>query len=77
MLEEVGLHTMEHYIQVCRDTIATYIVHRLIFNTFKERERKRQSRRHQFLWDQPMELYTTRDIVEVKPDFGVGETALL
>ena len=37
VLEEVGLHTMKHYIQVRRNSIAAYIMHRPIFGTCRER----------------------------------------
>ena len=77
VLEEVGLHTMEHYVQVHQDTIAAYIVHQPMFHACQGRERRRRSRPRQFWWDQPMELDGARDTVEAKTDFGGGEAGLL
>ena len=77
VLEEGRLHRMEHYIQVRRDMIAAYIVHRPIFNVLQGRGRRRGSRLHQFWWDQPMELDGAKDAVEAEPDFGGGKAGLL
>ena len=73
LLKEAGLHRMEHYIQVCCDTIASYIMHRPIFNVCWGRGRRRGSRPRQFWWDQPMKLDGVRDTVEAKLDFGGGK----
>ena len=77
MLKEAGLHTMEYCIQVRRNTITTYIVHRPIFKACRERGRKRGSRPRQFWWDQLMELDRMRDTADAGPDFGGGEAAPL
>ena len=55
VLEEAGLHTTKHYIQVRRDSITAYIMHRLIFDACRERGRRRGSRPHKFWWDKPIE----------------------
>ena len=62
-LEEVGLHTIEHYMQVFRQTIAVYIVNWPIFDFCKDEERKRgNSPRRTFWWEQPMDLDLARGI---------------
>ena len=42
VLEKAGVHTIEHYIQVRRQTIAAFIVNRPIFELCQEGERKRE-----------------------------------
>ena len=43
VLKAVGLHTVEHYIGTCCQTIARWIVHRPIFDLCKGEERRRRS----------------------------------
>ena len=77
LLKEAGLHRMEHYIQIHRNTITAYIVHRPIFDVCRGRERRHGSRPRQFWWDQLMELDGARDPAEAEPDFGGGEAGLV
>ena len=56
VLEEVGLRTVEEYIQVRRRTIAAYVVDRPILEACRGGTRKRGSARHQYWWEQPLEL---------------------
>ena len=56
VLEEVGLFTISHYVQVRRQTIAKYIVDRPILSFCMEGERRRgTSTRRQFWWEQPVD----------------------
>ena len=56
VLEEVGLHTVEEYIRVRRNTIARYVVDRAVFRACEEGGRMRGSAIHQYWWEQPMSL---------------------
>ena len=56
VLEEVGMHTVEEYIRVRRDTIAAYVVDRAVYTACEEGERRRGSAPHQYWWEQPMSL---------------------
>ena len=56
-MEEVGLHTLEHYVKVRRETVARFIRERPIFDHCLGEERRRgTSHRRQFWWEQPMDL---------------------
>ena len=59
-MEEVGLHTVEHYIDVRRQTIANFIVNRPIFKFCTEARRKRGTAPRQFWWDQQFDLDEAR-----------------
>ena len=56
MLKEVGIHTIEEYIRVWRDTIVAYVVDCAVFTACEEGERRRGSAPHQYWWEQPMSL---------------------
>ena len=56
VLEEVGLHPIVHYIEVRRQTVASFIVHRPIFDFCTDGERRRGASPRQFWWEQPMDL---------------------
>ena len=61
VLEKAGLHTIEHYIDVRRQTIAAFIVNRPIFELCTEGERKRgSSANRQFWWQQTFNLEEAR-----------------
>ena len=55
VLEEVGLFSISHYVQVRRQTIAIYIVDRAILTFCREGERLRGSSPRQFWWEQPVD----------------------
>ena len=52
VMEEVGLHSIEHYIHVRQETIFNHIVNRPIFDLCRQAERRRGSAPRQFWWDQ-------------------------
>ena len=54
VLEECGMLTLAEYIQVRRQTIATYVATRPIFTACVEGERRRGSMPRQWWWEQPM-----------------------
>ena len=58
--EEVGLHTIEHYMQVRRQHIAAYIVNWPIFDFCREGERKQGTSPRLWCWEQPMDLDLAR-----------------
>ena len=60
VLEEVGLHTIEHYVQVRRQHIAAYIVDRPIFEFCTGEGRRRGTSPRTFWWEQPMDLELAR-----------------
>ena len=61
VLEEVGLHLhpIVHYIKVRRQTVASFIVNRPIFDLCMDVERRRGTCSRQFWWEQPMDLDAT------------------
>ena len=56
VLEELGLHPIVHYIEVRRQTVASFIVNWPIFDFCMDRERRRRTSPRQFWWEQPMDL---------------------
>ena len=60
VLKEVGLFTIAHYVEVRRQTIASFIVNRPIFDFCMEGEQKRGTSPRQYWWEQPMDLEVTR-----------------
>ena len=56
MLIEAGLRTIEEYIKVRRNTIASYIVNRPILKECEEGKRRRGTVTRQWWWEQPMGL---------------------
>ena len=62
VLEECGLHTIEHYIEVRRQSVTRFIVDRPIFSLCMEEERRRGTStcRH-FWWEQPVDSDLARE----------------
>jgi len=60
VMEEVGLHPIAHYVEVRRQTIASYIVNRTLFNCCVNGERRRGTNPHLWWWEQPMHLDEVR-----------------
>ena len=69
VLEECGLHSIAHYIEVRRQTVARYIVDRPIFTFCMEQGRRRgTSACRQWWWEQPMDLDLARDEAAASSD---------
>jgi hypothetical protein len=56
VLEECGLETINTYIQKRRDTIATYVATRPIFDACRQGEQRSGLMPRQWWWEQPMTL---------------------
>jgi hypothetical protein len=56
VLEECGMSTLEEYITIRRQTIAVYVVTRLILIEYRQGKRKRGAVPHRWWWEQQMEL---------------------
>ena len=54
VLEECGMHTIEHYIDVRRETIAKYVVGRSIFAECQGADRRRGQVPRRWWWEQRM-----------------------
>jgi len=65
VLNEVGLYHINHYVEVRRQTIASFIINRPIFDYCMGGERKRGTGPHQWWWEQPMDLDTSRAVAAV------------
>jgi hypothetical protein len=69
VLKAVGLKTIGEYINVCKETIARFIVDRPIFALCRDGERRRGSATRTFWWEQPLTL----DDPEALPDCDGAE----
>jgi hypothetical protein len=56
VLKECGMKTMEEYIRICRQTIATYVATRPILAECRKGERNRGAVPHKWWWELPMDL---------------------
>jgi len=56
VLRECGMKTMEEYIAIRRQTVATYVATRPILAECQRGERKRGAVPHQWWWELPMDL---------------------
>ena len=56
VLAAAGLHTIEHYVQVCRARIMRWVVDRPILKLCRSAERRRGTTPRLYWWEQPMEL---------------------
>ena len=61
VLKAAGLDTISHYMDVCWQTVANFIVNRPIFELCAGAVRKRGSPVQPFWWDQPMDLELARE----------------
>jgi hypothetical protein len=50
------MKTMEEYIRICRQRIATYVATHPILAKWRRGERKRGAVPHQWWWELPMDL---------------------
>ncbi len=60
VLEEVGIKSIEEYIDIRRQTIANSIVNRPIFQLYEDAERQRGSMPRQYWWEQSFDLEEAR-----------------
>ena len=56
VLEECGMHTIQHYIDVRRETITKYVVGRSIFAECQGADQRRGSVPQRWWWEQKMTL---------------------
>ena len=56
VLRKAGLHTINEYIEVRRNTILRFVADRPIYELCKEAERKRGTVNRQYWWEQSFEL---------------------
>ena len=70
VLEEVGLRTISHYVEVRRQTIAAFIVNRPIFDMCVDAERLRGTSPRQFWWEQSMDLEEAREAADAASVVG-------
>jgi hypothetical protein len=56
VLDAAGLHTIAHYMDVCRQTVADFIVNQPIWELCAGAVRRRGLPIRLFWWDQPMDL---------------------
>jgi hypothetical protein len=70
VLKAVGLRTIGHYIGVCWETIARFIVDRPLFALCRDGERKRGSVRCTFWWEQPLSIDGAESLLGDKVNEG-------
>ena len=71
----MGLLTIRQYIEVRRQTIANYIVHRPIFDLCLGEERRRGTSKRLWWWEQRMDLDLARemgDVISVVAEESMG-----
>ena len=61
VLEKAGLHTIQHYMEVRRNTILKFLIDRPIHALCEDAVRKRGTGKRQYWWEQPMDLDAARD----------------
>jgi hypothetical protein len=76
VLKAVGLKMIAHYIGVCQETIARFIVDRPLFALCRDGGRRRGSKRCTFWWEQPLSLDNVGPPPGDKEDKG-GDNHLL
>ena len=70
VVKSVGLQMINHYIGVCQETIACFIVDRPLFAICRDGERKRRSARCTFWCEQSLSINVTESLPEDKDDKG-------
>jgi hypothetical protein len=70
VLKAVGLRMIDHYIGVCWETIARFIVDRPLFTLCRDGERKRGSVRCTFWWEQPLSINDAESLPGDNDDEG-------
>jgi hypothetical protein len=77
VLDAAGLHTIAHYMDVRRQTVANFIVNRLIWELCAGAVRRRGSPIRPFLWDQPMDLDLAKERGLLLPVQGTAGPAII
>ena len=70
VLKEVGLRSIAMYVEVQRQTIASFIVHRPIFDFCMEAGRLRGTSPRQWWWEQQMDLEEAREAAGAASEVG-------
>jgi hypothetical protein len=73
VLRECGMKTMEEYIAIRRQTVATYVATRPILAECQRGERKRGAVPHQWWWELPMDLDGSAAYNRIPPMLIRGE----
>ena len=73
VLKEVGLFTIAHYVEVRRQTIASFIVNRPIFGYCERGERLRGSSPRQWWWQQSMDLDAARALAAARAGVAAND----
>ena len=71
VLEEVGMYSIQQYVEVCRNTILRHIANRPIFELCREAGRQRGTSHRHYWWEQPMDL----EAVRAEVNFAAGVAA--
>ncbi len=77
VLKAVELKTIDHYIGVCRGTIARFIIDKPLFALCRDGGRKRGSTRRTFWWEQPLSLDDAGPLPPGDKEDEVGDDLLL
>ena len=73
VLEAAGLHTIQHYVEVRRNTVLKFIIDRPIFEFCREASRQRGTSNRQYWWEQSLDLETARAAVFTAAGVAVDE----
>jgi hypothetical protein len=77
VLDTAGLHTIAHYMDVRRQTVANFIVNRPIWELCAGAVRRRGSPIRPFWWDQPMDLDLAKERGLLLPVQGPAGPAII
>lgn len=73
VLEAAGLHTIQHYVEVRRNTVLKFILDRPIFEFCREASRQRGTSNRQYWWEQSLDLEAARAAVFTAAGVAVDE----
>jgi hypothetical protein len=76
VLKAGGLKTINHYIRVCQETIARFIIDQPLFVLCRDGGRRRDSMRCTFWWELPLSLDNTGPPPGGKEDKGEDDLLL-
>ncbi len=77
VLDAAGLHTIAHYMDVRRQTVADFIVNQLIWELCAGAVRRRGSPIRPFWWDQPIDLDLAKERGLLLPVQGPAGPAII